>query len=1140
MGPTIASAEVDVDFDGSRLPAQARRIANQAGKALEPRMKKVGDRVGREFITGMDGQMRQVPANAMRAIREIDTKEIGREKGMDLAGALGDGVRSRSHVINSALARALAGGDFSRQGNQAGRSFSEGLQMRLEREARQRIDKAVAKMLSGFGDAGGRGGSRLADAFNNAFHRDVTAGMDRTVRLVLGLIGSIGPQLAALGSGLSASLVALLSSAIVGLGGALLILGGPLAATIAAHLTLKTEWKHLLETSQEVRGAVKGLSKAWKEQAKAMSAAAIEGILPLIDALEKLVEKSHIGNALGASVAAIADAFTDVVKSPGFSAFLTAMETTFPAAMTLFGRATASITQALLTMWTTAGPAAVALGESFAGWAANFADAMQAMADSGQLAAFFDQALASLGALFGLINPLAHALGNVFLIGSETGNSMLDTLGELAERFVAFTQSAAGSAQIREWFADGEEIFNALIDLIGSLSTTLSEMVTPKVIDQVVAFMGALGDLLPLVGDILSTIGELNLVNIVTNMLIGIASAIGPLLPLLGDLFAAIGDMDPSVWQGLAVVIAIFVGALRLIGPLIGPISALFELMGSGAGIMTVLRAVVTGVGIALRALFVALAANPVGLLIAAVVALVGVLIWFFSQTEVGRKAWASFVDWLQGLWAGLSEWFTGTFVPAMAAVWDAIVSGAKAIGGFFADLWQGLLDAPQALIDWFTGTLVPFFASLPQLLMAGLAALGTLVTDVFMSIVTWFTGTFLPFLASLPMLVAGFLGSMVGFFISLPGRIIGGIATLVSMWLQFWTDLFVLGVQLVTTGIEAMVAFFQALPGRVEALWNAFTAWWTAFWPALWDTAVTTAQTGVNAVVTFFQQLPGRIEALWNAFTAWWTAFWPALWNAAVTFVQNGVQAVLTWFSNLVTRAVAFATNLKTGFLNLLSTMWTTAVTTVSNAVATILDTVSGWVDSFIGFITDLGVRFFTEMLASMDEGDRAAVEGIATLLATVGKIPGQVMDAIGDLGSTLYNAGRDLIGGLIGGIADAIPDLLTKAGNIAQDVINTVTGKKGLDSHSPSRVFRAIGGDVVAGLVQGMENNARSASLAAATLARGSIGAFDNASPVNASYSNTRNNNVAAGAIQIVTQTTDPVIAANMVLDRLVTRMA
>lgn len=1041
-------------------------------------------------------------------------------------------------IANAEVDVTLDGDGLSAQArriaNRAGGAFTDGFARRLSRAGLP----ALIGRLIGRGGNGSEAGQRLAESFSEGFRFNLTKNLDNDVALVLRLLGALAPQIAALGSGLSAALVGVLSSALVGLGGALLTVGGPMTAAVLATTMLATQWKDLVKRSDSLRSSVTALSGAWEEQSRAMADLAATGIAPLFNALARAVGQSNIGEALGASIASIAGAFTAVVGSPAFRAFLTALETTFPAALALFGAAIAQISQGLLRLFASAGPAAVQLGESFRAWGAAFAAAIESMAASGQLTAFFDTAVVSVQALMGFINPLAQALGNVFLIGTESGNRMLTTLGELATQFLTFTQSIAGQQALTEWFANGEQIFNALIPLVGALGTMLATLVTPATIAQVVAFLGTFSELLPVLGQVLGVIGELNLLNLVADAMLAIGQAIQPLLPMLSSLASAIGGIDPTVISTLAIAFASLVAAARVVGALLGLNRIILLLTGGSAG----LGAALSAVGVALRGLFAAMLANPIGLVIAAVAALVAGLIYFFTQTETGRAAWSSFVSWLQDLWSGLSEWFTGSFLPAMQAVWDGLVAGAQSIGTFFTSAWQGLIDAPQALVDWFTGTLVPFFQALPQLIGLSIRLIGVVFQAAFQMVMDWFTGSFLPFIAGIPGAIASGLGAMVGFFISLPGRIIGGLTTLVSWWLNFWTSLFVVGVQLVTTGITNLVTWFQQLPARIQGIWNAFTAWWTTFWPNLWNSAIAAIQNGVLAAVRWYVQFVGRVQAVVGAVRTLLPQLLQAAWNAAVSAVQRGVSNALTWFSNFVSRAVAFITRLRQQIPDILRGMWASAVSAVQNGISNILRQVSNLASRFVSYIQSLGSRFYSSMLAAMGQGNRAALAGVVNLVSTASAIPGRILGALGNLGSTLYGAGRDLISGLVQGFLSAAGGLYSQAASVAQGVVNAVTGV--FDSHSPSRVFRDIGGDVVAGLVQGLDRNARLADNAAAALASGSVGNFNSGiSPISNNQivgDSYRNSSVAAGAIQIYTQTTDPEIAANMVLDRLVTRLA
>ena len=96
-------------------------------------------------------------------------------------------------------------------------------------------------------------------------------------------------------------------------------------------------------------------------------------------------------------------------------------------------------------------------------------------------------------------------------------------------------------------------------------------------------------------------------------------------------------------------------------------------------------------IGTAIQGAFNAIMAiNPFVALGIAIVAIVAGLVYFFTQTETGKKAWASFVDFLKSAWAGVVSFFSG-------------------IGQWFADIWNGVVDGAkgiwQGLVDWFHGT---------------------------------------------------------------------------------------------------------------------------------------------------------------------------------------------------------------------------------------------------------------------------------------------------------------------------------------------------------------------------------------------------------------------------------------------------
>lgn len=137
---------------------------------------------------------------------------------------------------------------------------------------------------------------------------------------------------------------------------------------------------------------------------------------------------------------------------------------------------------------------------------------------------------------------------------------------------------------------------------------------------------------------------------------------------------------------------------------------------------------------IAQRALNLAMSANPIGLIIAGITALVAGLVWFFTKTETGRKVWSAAWNGIKEAMSAVVNWVTGTAVPWLGRAWDSIKEAVGSainwvrehwrliisiVGGPLGLLvavvtkyWDQIKGAIRAAVDWVTGTAIPFLKS--------------------------------------------------------------------------------------------------------------------------------------------------------------------------------------------------------------------------------------------------------------------------------------------------------------------------------------------------------------------------------------------------------------------------------------------
>jgi hypothetical protein len=131
-------------------------------------------------------------------------------------------------------------------------------------------------------------------------------------------------------------------------------------------------------------------------------------------------------------------------------------------------------------------------------------------------------------------------------------------------------------------------------------------------------------------------------------------------------------------------------------GPLIEAMGAASTLAATGAQAMSLAS---KAASVAQWLWNAALTANPIGLIVAAIAALVAGLVLFFTKTELGRKIWAGFVEHLKVAWEAIKpiigavwEWISNTVIPGLKAAWEAIGQGALWLwNNAIKPAWEGI-----------------------------------------------------------------------------------------------------------------------------------------------------------------------------------------------------------------------------------------------------------------------------------------------------------------------------------------------------------------------------------------------------------------------------------------------------------------
>lgn len=188
------------------------------------------------------------------------------------------------------------------------------------------------------------------------------------------------------------------------------------------------------------------------------------------------------------------------------------------------------------------------------------------------------------------------------------------------------------------------------------------------------------------------------------------------------------------------------------------------------------------------------------------------------------------------------------------------------------------------------------------------------------------------------------------------------------------------------------------------------------------------------------------------DAMRALWDAFWPVLKDtvlAAFEAIAPIVQSALDLVSSIISTVTAAMSGDWSG-------VWSGMQSVAQNAWNLICSIVSGAVGIISGVVSAAASALSSAISAGLD--------GIVGLFAN---LPGNIVSALGSLGSLLWNAGSSIVSGLLQGIQDSIGSVYGFVSGIA-DTIASLKGPIPYDL----KLLIPNGEAIMSGLAAGLES--------------------------------------------------------------------
>lgn len=294
--------------------------------------------------------------------------------------------------------------------------------------------------------------------------------------------------------------------------------------------------------------------------------------------------------------------------------------------------------------------------------------------------------------------------------------------------------------------------------------------------------------------------------------------------------------------------------------------------------------------------------------------------------------------------------------------------------------------------------------------------------------------------------------------------------------------------------------AFMDALPTLIEfgqgILPHIATAVGNII-PVLMSVAETVIPAVLGILQTALPIISGIIDAVVPAVVAAIGTLVPVILQVIPPIVSI-VQTVLgvlgpaiEWLLPLVTGIFGALVTQITGAIQIITGVLTTVAALLRGDFAGAWEGIKGIVGGAITFVQGIiqqGMAIISavtgqsveKVKSTFRDGFALVVSTVKTkagdLIGEVKALPGKITSALGNLGSLLTQAGKDLIQGMINGIGSMGSALRDKAGNLAGGAVDAIKGKLGIAS--PSKVLTEIGMQTGEGFINGVDKMQRGAA--------------------------------------------------------------
>ncbi|UXU56809.1 terminase [Staphylococcus agnetis] len=744
----------------------------------------------------------------------------------------------------------------------------------------QILTRALNQSLTDYGDKMDALATKIR-TFGTVFSQQIKGLIIASFQALIPIIASLVPALMAV-----LNAVGVLSGGVLGLVGAFSIAGAGAVAfgamAISAIKMLKDGTLQATKETKAYQSALDGVKSTWTSIIKQNQAqifntlanglntvkTALIALKPFIAGVSQSMEQASQKVLKWSQNSRTASKFFNMMNTTGVKTFNALLS-----AAGRFGDGLVNVFTQLAPLFLWVAQGLDSLGKKFQNWA-------NSVSGQNAIRSFIEYTKTNLPKIGQIFGNVFLGIGNLMRAFAQNSSGIFDALVQMTSKFREWSETVGNSEGFKKFVEYVQQNGPVIMDLIGNIVRAL------------VAF-----------GTAMAPIASM-LLRFVT-ALAGFVAKLFETHPAIAKVLGVLTILGGAVWALIAPFMAIgsvlnFVFGTSL-GRVIGSIARFISSTGLLTGILNVVRTAFTflmspiaNIGRLLPLLGAAFTVltGPIGIAIAVIGALVGVIVYLWKTNE-------DFRNMITEAWNGI--------VTAISGAVNSIV-------GWFQQLWSNIQQ-----------TLQPIMPILQQLGEIFSQVLGVVVMTIIQNIITVFQGLWT--------------------VVSVVFTAIGGI---ISAAVQIIVGLFTAFIQLLNGDVSgALLTLQNTVSNVMNTVWNTLSSIWNQISNFIFSILNRILGTNITSWGQIWSTITGFVGKIWNSVSTWFT-------KVASTVLSKMIQAYnyimsngAKWVSSVWNTMISFVAKIVSGFLDVVSE--------IGNGMSRGLDKIKSFFGDFISAGVDL-----------------------------------------------------------------------------------------------------------------------------------------------------------------------------------------